>query len=337
MHSCYPSILYILATLVLPVFLLVMPYDTRAQQAYSAIDQDTVQTGDLITYRVRLTGVDAYDEVIYPDSAAFAPDFQIRGIRTESDQYGDTLTYSLRFFGVDRQSVPQLQAGLVRGADTLILAIPEVPFIYKSRVEDPDAGLRPLKPIYPFFRSWWPFLLLGLLLAAVAAWLLHRYRKKLVPDKKTAPRPVVRLEPFRNPLDDLRRELDRIQYAYNEPEKQSKQFYTELGDAFRTYVERAYQHPALESTTYELMRLLESDKMEKETTELLHSILQEADLVKFAKYAPNESECRSVMNDAFKLYERIVNSDRYRIAVLRRKHEEEQKAKLTEETNYDLG
>ena len=337
MHSCYPSISRLLTILVLPVAFLMMPPEARAQQAFSAIDQDTLWTGDLITYRVRLTGVEAFDDVIYPDSADFAPDFQIRGVRAESDQYGDTLTYSLRFFGVDRQSVPQLHAGLVRGLDTLLLAIPEVPFIYKSRVDDPDADLRPLKPIFPFFRSWWPFLLLGLLLAAVTAWLLNRYRKKLIPDVKPASRPAVRLEPFRNPLDDLRRELDRIQYAYNEPEKQAKQFYTELGDAFRSYIERTYKHPALESTTYELMRFLESDKMDEQMSELLHSILQEADLVKFAKYAPTESECKNVMNDAFKLYEHILNSDRYRIAVLRRKHEEEQKAKLTEETNYDLG
>ncbi len=332
-----PSISSKLTILLLPVFLLASLQTSHAQHAISSIDQDTLRTGDLVIYQVWLSGIDGFDEVIYPDSASFAPDFHIRNVRAESDQYGDSLTYTLRYFGVDRESVPEMFAGLVRGSDTLLVAIPAVPFIYKSRVDDPGADLRPLKPIFPFFRSWWTFILLGLLLALVAAWLLYRYRRKFIPEQKPVPRPVVRLEPFRNPLDDLRRELDRIQYAFKEPEKQAKQFYTELGDAFRSYIERTYQHPALESTTRELMKYLESSRIDEEIAELLQNLLQEADLVKFAKYAPNESDCRSVMNSALKLYEQILNSDRYRIAVLRRRHEEEQKAKLTEETEYDLG
>jgi len=281
--------------------------------------------------------VQGFDAVVYPDSADFAPDFLIRDRQVERDQRGDTLVYHLVYFGVDGEQVPELYAGLVRGTDTLQLAIPEVPFGYRSRVEDPDADLRPLKPIFPFSRSWWPFLLLGLVLAAIAAWLMYRYRKKLVPEPKPVVKPVVRFEPFRNPLDDLRRELDRIQYAYGEPHRLSKQFYTELGDAFRSYFERAYKFPALESTTWEVIQGLTSAKADDEVVAMASRILEEADLVKFAKYEPNEADCSNVMNIARSLFRCIAENDRYRIAVLRKKHEDAQKEKVSDETDYDLG
>ncbi len=320
-----------------PVFLWMGTGAVLAQEAVSAIDRDTLQTGDRFTYQVRITGVEGFDTVIYPDSADFAPDFLIRDREVERDQRGDTLVYHLVYFGVDGEQVPELHAGLVRGTDTLQLAIPEVPFGYRSRVEDPDADLRPLKPIFPFFRAWWPFLLLGLVLAAIAAWLLYRYRQKLIPESKPVVKPAVRLEPFRNPLDDLRRELDRIQYAYGEPHRLPKQFYTELGDAFRSYFERAYRFPALESTTWEVIQQLKSNRTDDEIVALASRILQEADLVKFAKYEPNEADCSNVMNIARSLFNCIAENDRYRIAVLRKKHEEEQKDKVSEDTDYDLG
>ena len=308
-----------------------------AQQAVSAIDRDTLRTGDRITYQVRITGSEGFPRIVYPDSADFAPDFLIRSRQVERDGRGDTLTYFLTFFGVDDGAVPEMNAGLVRRTDTLWLAIPEVPFAFRSRVEDPDADMRPLKPIYPFFRSWWPYLLLGLILAGITAWLMYRYRQKLIPEPKPVNRPVVRVEPFRNPLDDLRRELDRIQYAYGEPHRLYKQYYTELGDAFRSYFERAYHFPALESTTWELIRDLQYHKADEEVLQLLTRILEEADLVKFAKYEPNEADCSNVMKLARSLYQCISESDRYRIAVLRKKHEEEQKEKISEDTEYDLG
>ncbi len=308
-----------------------------AQQATSAIDRDTLRTGDRFTYMVRVEGSIRFNAVVYPDSADLAPDFLIRSRRVERDGLGDTLTYELTYFGVDGEAVPELRAGLVRGTDTVWVAIPEVPFGYKSRVEDADADLRPLKPIFPFFRRWWPFVLLGLILAGIAAWLMYRYRQNLIPDPKPVVRPVVRPEPFRNPLDDLRRELDRIQYAYGEPHRLSKQFYTELGDAFRSYFERTYHFPALESTTWEVIRDLKSNRAEEEIVELSSQILEEADLVKFAKYEPNEAACKNVMKNARLLFARISDGDRYRIAVLRKKHEDEQKAKVSEDNDYDLG
>lgn len=309
----------------------------HAQQAHASIDRDTLHTGDRITYQIRITGVEGFDEVVYPDSAAFAPDFLIRRMQADKDQRGDTLTYELHFFGVDTRAVPELEAGLVRGSDTLRLSIPEVPFAYRSRVDDPEADMRPLKPIFPFFRSWWPFLLLGLVLALAAAWLMYRYRRKIIPEEQPVNRPVVRMEPFRNPIDDLRQELARIRYAYGEPHRLPKQFYTDLGDAFRTYFERTYLFPALESTTFEVVRELRANRADEEMIELLSEILEEADLVKFAKYQPNEGNCSTVMEQARLLFARISESDRYRIAVLRRKHEEDQKAKQEEESEYDLG
>lgn len=308
-----------------------------APRAITAIDRDTLRTGDRLIYRVRMEGVQRFNEALYPDSADLAPDFLIRSLRRERDRLGDTLTYELTYFGVDGERVPELRAGLVRGNDTVYVIIPGVSFVYQGRVEDPEAALRPLKPLFPFPRSGWPYILTGMAAAGIAAWLIKRYRRYLIPEARPAPPAVVPPEPFRNPLDDLQYELDRVRKEYDPPHRHSKRFYTGLGDAFRCYFERVCHFPAMESTTGELIRDLGLYGADGDIVERVTALLQEADLVKFAKYEASEADCKNVMRAAQTLFMCLSESDRERIALLRRKHEEKQNANALNENDHDLG
>jgi uncharacterized protein YukJ len=75
-----------------------------------------------------------------------------------------------------------------------------------------------------------------------------------------------------------------------------KPYYIELTDIVRTYIERELRIPALESTTDELIEtILDFNKIKKfdlpkETVKNLKKLLQEADLVKFAKHRPLSNE-----------------------------------------------
>lgn len=319
------------------VMMLLLPQIAIAQMAVSSMNRDTLGTGDLLTYRVEITGIDSFREIIYPDSASFGPDFVMRGKQVQAGRLRHELVYTLQFFGIDTDAVPELYAGLVANSDTLYLIIPKTPFIYQSRVDTADEDLRPLKPIFPFFLSIWPYMLAGLILAIAAAYLLFRFRDRLFSRKEAVKVPEPETEPFRNPLDELHNELDRIGNKYPDPSLDAKSFYSELGDAFRTYFENTWQYPALESTTSELIAFLNSEKADTQIVDLLSHLLEEADLVKFARYQPNESDCMDVMRGGHILAERIALSDRIRIAMLQKKHKEQFADKITEDADYGLG
>ncbi len=319
------------ACVLLPAIMLVLMLFSNApgQQAQRSMDRDTLRTGDLFQYHVFISEVDRYDEVIYPDSAAFGEDFEIHERRVEEQPTGDSLSYTLRFYGVDAEQVPELYVGLRDGTDTTYVVVPATSFTYQSRVADEATELRPLKPIFPFFRSLWPYILAGLLIALITVFLLYFYRDRLFPQKKISQTPSPPPEePFHDPVEQLRITIDKLRADYPEPAKQPKAFFTQLGDAFRSYYENTHDFPALESTTREVIHNLKARRFDEEIIQLTSSILQEADLVKFARYQPNESQCTDVIRQAEQLTGRIAISDRKRVEELRKLHEEKQKQQL---------
>ena len=89
-----------------------------------------------------------------------------------------------------------------------------------------------------------------------------------------------------------------------------KQYYVELTDILRNYIERELNIPALESTTDELIEtmtdfnLASSLNIPEETIKKLNKLLKDADLVKFAKFKPlineielHRQEARVVIDD----------------------------------------
>ena len=68
-----------------------------------------------------------------------------------------------------------------------------------------------------------------------------------------------------------------------------KEFYLELTEIVRWYIEKKFDVNALESTTEELYNLLKK-KVDKKYNLKLRSFLENADLAKFAKYTPQKEQ-----------------------------------------------
>ena len=83
-----------------------------------------------------------------------------------------------------------------------------------------------------------------------------------------------------------------------------KEYYSELTEIIRGYIERELKVPALENTTDEVLDMLkdfkDSDAIQtsKETLKKLKELLREADLVKFAKSKPLANEIEEDRKDA---------------------------------------
>ena len=81
-----------------------------------------------------------------------------------------------------------------------------------------------------------------------------------------------------------------------------KEYYIELSDIVRRYMENRFSFRAPEMTTEEFLYFLrESDRLKGAHKNLLKQFLNHCDLVKFAKYGPTGQEIDGSFNFAKKL------------------------------------
>ena len=130
----------------------------------------------------------------------------------------------------------------------------------------------------------------------------------------------VKVEPKLPPHQLAMKEIERIKTEKIWQKGQSKEYYTELTDALRTYIKNRFGFNALEMTSSEIIdKLLEFN--DKEAISDLKYLFQTADLVKFAKHDPQMNE-----NDA-----NLINAIDF-INETKQLEEENQKPQPTEIT-----
>ena len=130
-----------------------------------------------------------------------------------------------------------------------------------------------------------PWVCLGLLLVALA-YIVFRVVKNRRENKSLFGKPAVQDPPHITAL----RSLERIRGEKLWQNNKEKQFYTEVTDVVRMYVEARYRIPTLERTSKEIMDALTNECGGKVEFEELKELFDVADLVKFAKYKASEGE-----------------------------------------------
>lgn len=147
-----------------------------------------------------------------------------------------------------------------------------------KKLTDKD-DIRPIKaPVSVGLGRFWSGLY-GLLAAALAVFLVVKIVLRKLREREDA-------ESRKPPHERVEIELKRLKDHGFLEEKNHKAFYSELSDILRRYLERRFQVDALELTSAELLAELERRSFEKELRDAIHEVLDEADLVKFAKLAP---------------------------------------------------
>ena len=147
------------------------------------------------------------------------------------------------------------------------------------------------------YRAWGASLLGVALLLGVLYYLYRRKKagKGLLPKK---------VEPALPPHAVALAELYALKGSSLLPEGRIKEYYVQVSEIIRRYIEGRYFIVALELTTFELIEKLRRADVETEIVQIIHDFLDRCDLVKFAKHAPNESESVEVWERAFDIVER---------------------------------
>ncbi len=140
------------------------------------------------------------------------------------------------------------------------------------------------------------------LLAALAIigfwiyWFVIRKRKETLEEE-----PVYKALP---PYEEAMYRLNELDEKLLWQNNKIKEYYSELTEIVRGYIERELNVPALENTTDEVLEMIKDFKKantivtSEETIDKLKALLQEADLVKFAKSKPLALEIEEDRKDA---------------------------------------
>ncbi|HQV78304.1 MAG TPA: hypothetical protein PLJ42_08475 [Chitinophagales bacterium] len=139
----------------------------------------------------------------------------------------------------------------------------------------------PLKIPYTF-KEVMPYIIGALLLTILIGglvWYFMYYRKKKqkpIDEKYTLPPHVWAFK-----------ELDKLQQKKLWQGGEIKNYYSELTDIARTYIELRYKIPAMEKTTDELMSSMHKGILKQSLKTELNEVLMLSDFVKFAKAQPD--------------------------------------------------
>jgi len=258
-------------------------------QVTSAIDSTSIKIGEQITYYVQVE-TDPTNLVVFPEGQTFTPLEMIESYPLDTlkkkDKYNLIKKYGLTQFDSGSYTIPRQK--IIIGDKTFFTDSLKVEV--HNVVVDSTQGLYDIKPLIAVEKSgsdWWKYLLLALLIIGVIAFLLFWFiwRKKPLTEAEE----IALLPPYDRAKLALRK-LDDSPYLENE---NLKDYYSELTFIIRKYLDEKVYDKALESTTDELITRLnilkEGNQVDLSIDDIknLESILKRADLVKFAKSAPD--------------------------------------------------
>ena len=205
----------------------------------------------------------------------------------------------------DRQRMLITQEYTITSFDSALYYIPPVPVtvdgkVYKSKALALKVYSMPVDTLHPdqFFgqktvmkapfawEDWYGLIacsFLALPLLGLLIYLIIRIR-----DNKPIIRKI-KVEPKLPPHQAALQEIERIKNEKVWQKGQPKEYYTELTDIIRTYIRDRFGFNALEMTSSEIIDKLLEIK-DKEAISDLKFLFQTADLVKFAKHAPQINE-----------------------------------------------
>lgn len=177
------------------------------------------------------------------------------------------------------------------------LSVQPFPLRVESVLNPDDLNARDIKPqaTIPFVEQSSLLIFAGIMAGIV---LVGAALFAVLGRKSSPAEPIVQVD-NRPPHVIALAELDDIEQASLLSAGQFQQHYTQVSETIRRYMELAFNLNAMEETTHELRRSLEQNlSLDKELQTSLIALLQEADVVKFAKIRPNYTEAINLVNTA---------------------------------------
>jgi hypothetical protein len=279
----------------LPVFILVFclagfnGFSQSEPVVASNVDTTSIKIGEQIRFTVSVD-VDSTAHVIFPEGQSFAPLEMVEALKTDTLKKRDKITlqkiYALTQFDSGAYTLPR-QRILINEkpyfTDSVQIAVASVPVDTLAQKMYDIKGLMEVQKSHSDLWKTILWVLLGLLVVGgLLYWFVFR-KKPLTEAEKEALLP---------PYDRAMLELKRLESSKYLIQAEYKEYYSELTDIVRSYLEEDVHISAMESTTDQLIDKIEmlrdagELKLDNDTIHQFKKILETADLVKFAKSRP---------------------------------------------------
>lgn len=289
------------------VFLLFFTSSLFSQKVTTTIDTTKNKIGAQFNLTLKTT-VDSMTTVSFPKMKNFGLMEVIRDYKIDTIKKDNTYElikkYGLTQFDSGRYQIPRMVVLINKKpifSDSITVEVQNV------KVDTLKQKMFDIKPIIevPTETNYWNYLAWLLLLAGITALIyfgIKKFQKKKISE-----------ETFKTPIEKATNLLNNLEKKALWQNGNIKEYYSELTDIARNYIEEALDVPAMESTTAELIVALKKAsitkkmKLSQETLLNLENVLKQADLVKFAKSKPLDFEIEA---DKIKIQKSIVTLDK---------------------------
>jgi len=206
--------------------------------------------------------------------------------------------FTIQAFDPGTISIPPFAVVPSPGADTVkssVLAFKVAPVDVDSlETINPMASIvSPASKWYDYIPNWllWSLLAVAIIVAVVAAFILLRKRKVAIEESRSIPIP---------PYDLAKLRLERLHSRNLAENGHEKEYYTELVDILRQYLQGRFGINAMEMTSSQIVRALRNNPETRMSADEMRGVLAVADFVKFAKVRP-------LPDDNVKAFNRAIN------------------------------
>lgn len=273
-------------------------------QVSATIDSTSIRIGDELRYKMKVEA-DSTQIVVFPEGKTFTPLEVIESYKIDTAKNGNKLgltkEYALTQFDSGHYTIPRQKVMVgdqIFFTDSLKV---EVRDVLVDTTKQKMFEIKPMADVDASFFNWKKYIwwiLTPLLIIGLIAFLLFRRKKRKDAKKDELP-----------PYEKAMLALKRIDESHLLEDDSHKEYYSQLSDTARKYIdEEVYDH-AMESTTDELIARLDEEiksgalQLDKATIEELKNVLKTADMAKFAKSKPDILTARADRN----VIEKVIN------------------------------
>jgi hypothetical protein len=293
---------------ILLYFLFTTTVFAQQKQVQTSIDTTKNKIGAEFKLTLK-TNVDTLSKVVFPNVKNFGAleviySYPIDTIKKE-DRYELVKKYGLTQFDSGRFMIPSVKILINKKAFLSDSIQVEVANVQVDTLQQKMYDIKDIVPANEGIGDWWKYLLVLLVIAGIGAF-IYWYIKKRQTKK-------IEEEIYKTPIEKATSLLNNLEKKELWQQGEVKEYYSELTDIVRNYIEEAMEIPAMESTTSELIEALKiaskkkKMKLSQETIDNLFVVLKQADLVKFAKSKPMDFE---ITEDRKKIERSIITLDK---------------------------
>ncbi len=284
------------AAIVLAAFAVPAGAGAAPVKVTAAIDSTVLEMGSRANITVNITDPDHKGQPVdMPREQTTTGDVDIVSVQADTLPSGYTFNITIQAFTPGMATLPPFRYAM--GADTvesdvLTLKVNPVDLDSLETINPMESIVNAPSRWYDFIPDWSIWVLIGLALTALAICLFLVYRKHgtlLVKHVK----PVDPYTEAMSALESLRQR--RLAESGHE-----KEFYTELVDILRRYLDRRYGINAMEMTSTQIVDTLRRLPDTRDNHLRIKQILKIADFVKFARVRP-------MPDDNIKTFNNVTN------------------------------